>query len=64
MAKLALVETFTEKELQVWYEYSSSKEGKAIQTKLPQIQERLTPLIEEMMRKAMVQMQKNEIPFR
>ena len=63
-AKLSMAEIFTEKELKVLYEYQSSKEGKAIQKKLPQYQERLKPLIEEMLRKAMVQMQKNEIPFR
>ena len=62
-AKLSMAEIFTEKELEVLYAYQASKEGQSIQKKLPVYQERLKPMIEEMLRKAMVQMQKNDIPF-
>ena len=62
-ALLSMAEIFTLKELEAMYAYQSSDEGKAIQEKLPIYQEELKPVIEAMLREAMVEMQKNNVPF-
>ena len=62
-ALLSMTEIFTQKELEVMYEYQASTEGKAIQKKLPDYQAQLKPVIESMLRGAMVEMQKNNVPF-
>lgn len=61
---LSMAEIFTKDELEAMLAYQSSKEGKAIQKKLPQYQAELKPVIEAMLREAMVAMQKNDIPFK
>lgn len=62
-ALLSMCEIFTEKELEAMLAYQSSAEGQAIQRKLPGYQAELKPLIEAMLREAMVKMQQNNIPF-
>jgi hypothetical protein len=49
-SELALAEIFTKEELEAMVAFYGTPEGKAIRDKMPEYQERLKPLFEEMLR--------------
>ena len=59
VSEMALADIFTEKELQAMVDFYASPEGKAIHEKMPQYQERLEPVIQEMLGNA-VELYKNQ----
>ena len=52
-SEVALSEVFTEKELQALIAFYSTEEGRAVREKMPVYQERLQPVLEQMVRDAL-----------
>lgn len=62
-AQLAFVEVFTVSELQTMLDYYSSEDGKAIQEKMPEFEEKLEPVIRSMVEDAVFNIKNSNVDF-
>ena len=58
ISEMALAEVFTEAELQALVDFYSTPEGQATRVKMPQYQDRIKPVLEQMIRDAVETFQK------
>jgi hypothetical protein len=58
VSEMALAEVFTQEELQALVDFYATPEGQAARVKMPQYQDRLKPVLEQMIRNAVETFQK------
>ncbi|MCB1538079.1 MAG: DUF2059 domain-containing protein [Rhodospirillales bacterium] len=60
-AELAVAQIFTDKEIQAMIDFYGSPEGKSIQTKMPQYESKMQPVMEQVLRGFVEKLQANNV---